>query len=400
MGPIIGSVQQGTSTILRDLGGLPADLNFGVGNYKDFPADPDTPYAFQHQQSLTSNTVSVTTAISSWTAKGGDDVPEGQLFALDQLAQPPGGAIGWRSESKRIVVWFGDAPGNDPVCQAISGLSYEITEASVTAKLVAEQISVLAISTTTGVPYGLDDNPIEGKTKDSQTYQATSYRKKCGPAGGTPGQATRIAKATGGTHLIGVDPASITKTIIDQVKVQVASIGNVRLVASGATAPFVTAIAPKSGHGPLAADQEHALSFDISFLGVLAPSGAAPAVSSSQLFKGSLDVVADGVVVGAKSVTITVPALRPGELDYLRIPLLVELYDHAYENFSAWTGGPGRRLLLCRDTPDLGVPYVFDNTVSSLKIRAGPNFDPSAKYEVSFYRDPLYKGSPTGAHAW
>src|SRR5262249_2631829 len=53
--------------------------------------------------------------------------------------------------------------------------------------------------------------------------------------------------------------------------------------------------------------------------------------------------------------------------------------------------GPGRRLLLSQDTPDLAPQYQMQDTVSSLKIRPGPNFDPKAKYEVSFYRDPNYK---------
>ena len=48
---------------------------------------------------------------------------EGQLFALDRLANdvdPNGGDIGRRPGAKRIIVWFGDQPGHDPVCAAIT----------------------------------------------------------------------------------------------------------------------------------------------------------------------------------------------------------------------------------------------------------------------------------------
>jgi hypothetical protein len=75
----------------------------------------------------------------------------------------------------------------------------------------------------------------------------------------------------------------------------------------------------------------------------------------------------------------------------VKIPIIVELYDYAYENWSGWTAGPGRHLLLSQDTPNLFTPYLFDNTVSSLKIRPGPDFDPNVRYEVSFYRDFDYK---------
>jgi hypothetical protein len=85
----------------------------------------------------------------------------------------------------------------------------------------------------------------------------------------------------------------------------------------------------------------------------------------------------------------TVPT---GSMEYTNIPLIVELYDHHFTKNTAWMGDPGRRLLLTQNTPDLAIPYQMADTVSSLKIRPGPNFDPTANYEVSFYRDPNYLG--------
>lgn len=290
MGSILNAVKAGAGTILTTLNGLGLDLAYGVGNYRDFPGDA---FAFQHQVNPTNVAASVSAGINAWAAVGGDDTPEGQLFALHKLAEPAGGAIGWRTGSKRIVVWFGDAPGHDPVCVAISGEPAAITEASVTAKLVAEQIAVLAISTSTP---GLDADPKLG---------AFSYTAACGAPGGAAGQGTRIANATGGAFVTGINPANIVQTIVNLVKAAVAGINNVKLVAAGATAPFVTSISPAGGYGPLAGDKPHTLTFRVTFTGVVS------CKDDSQVFVGSLDVVADGTIVAQKRVRITVPACVP-----------------------------------------------------------------------------------------
>jgi hypothetical protein len=282
---IINAVQAGANSVLAALNGLGIDLVYGVGNFKDF-ASGDS-YAFQHQVSPTNVIGTVTTAINAWSTIGGGDQPEGQLFALDSLTVPPGGAIGWRAGSKRIIVWFGDAPGHDPVCTAVSGAP-AVTEASATAKLVAQGITVLAISTRTP---GLDDDPKLG---------ATGYVALCGPPGGMPGQGTRIASATGGTFVAGINAGNIVNTIINLVTSAVAAIQNVKLVPSASLAPFVTSISPAAGYGPLSADQDHTLTFDVKFTGI-------PCTPVEQVVTGTIDVVADGTVVASKSVQITVP---------------------------------------------------------------------------------------------
>jgi hypothetical protein len=290
MGGVLNAVQAGLNTILTALSGLGIDLAFGVGNYKDFPNDP---YAFQHQVSPTGAVANVAAAINAWVASGGSDGPEGQLFALDRVAVPPGPPIGWRTGSKRIVVWFGDMPGHDPICAAISGGASDITEGSVTAKLTSQTITVLAISTATP---GLDGNPKAG---------ATDYAGVCGKPGGAPGQGTRLAAATGGVLATGIHPGNIVNTIVSLVSAAVASIGNVKLVPSPTIAAFVASIAPAGGYGPLPGDQDHVLKFEVKFVGKV------PCRNDPQLFSGSLDVMADGVVVASKRVQVTVPACKP-----------------------------------------------------------------------------------------
>lgn len=295
MGGVLAAVQAGANNILATLSGLGLDLMFGVGNYKDFP--PASPSPFNHQLNPTNVAANITSALGAWSATGGGDIPEGQFLALDQLAQPPGGAIGWRAGAKRIVVWFGDAPGHDPICTAITGLGAAITEASVTAKLVAEQIVILAISTATP---GLDDNPAP---------ISTDYTGTCGAPGGTAGQATRLAAATGGAFVTGINPTNIVNTIINLVTTAVSSINNVMLVPSATIAPFIASITPAAGYGPLSGDTEHVLKFEVKFRGI-------PCAEKDQVFSGTLDVVADGAVVAAKRVQITVPACKPKTVRY------------------------------------------------------------------------------------
>lgn len=291
MGSPIAAVKAGASDIVDGLiAELPGvDLAFGVGDYKDFPYDL---YAFKHSVSITTDTTAVKTAINAWSASGGADGPEGQLYALDQLADS---TIGWRPGAKKIIVWFGDAPGHDPVCSAISGLPYDITEGSVTTKLVDADITVLAISTGTGYFLGLDDDP---------TVWAYDYTAACGTPGGTSEQATRITGATGGNHITGINAGTIVQTIKDMVIEAVTTINNLSLVPTGGTAGFVADISPAS-YGPLTLDDDHVLPFTVSWTGLAA------CTEEDQVFTGTLDVVADGAVMGHKPVKITVPSCTP-----------------------------------------------------------------------------------------
>ena len=290
MSSIIEAVKAGAGTIVGNPALAGFDVAYGVGNYKDFPNDP---YAFQHQLAPTTNTADVTAAIAVWAASGGGDGSEAQLFALHRLATDA--AIGWRPDARRIVLWFGDFPGHDPVCTALTGEAADVTEGSATAELVAAAITVVAVSTTTGVPAALDDDP---------AADAGDYAAACGGIGGTPGQATRITAATGGSHTTGIDAGAIVATLTALIEAAVTATGNVRLVPSAGIADFVDSISPPAGYGPLPGDNEHVLPFDVVWR------GTHKCEPKDQVFTGTLDVVADGVVVASKKVRITVPACR------------------------------------------------------------------------------------------
>ncbi|MFD7154620.1 hypothetical protein ACFV9C_08485 [Kribbella sp. NPDC059898] len=288
---IIGAVQAGIGAIVNDPAFAGFDLAWGAGNYKDFPVGTGlNPYAFQHQLAPTPGVAAVTAAVGTWAAADGSDIPEGQLYALQQVATDP--AIGWRTGSKRIVVWFGDAPGHDPICSALSGVP-DVTEATATAALVAAGITLVAVSTDTGTAGALDGDP---------TLGSTDYAP-C-PVGGSAGQATRMTAATpGGTHTIGVNAGQIVGTLVSLINAAVHAIADVHLQPTGSIAQFVTSITPPS-YGPLPGNTAHTLPFDVTWTGVV------DCEEDEQTFTGTLDVVADGVVVATKPVTVTVPACR------------------------------------------------------------------------------------------
>ena len=299
MGSAISAVQTGISAILSALTPI-AGLQFGVGSYWDFVNVGDPPSAaFQNLQPITSNAAAVAAAIGTWSAVGGGDGPEAQLFALQQVSQPPGGSIGWRTGAQHIVVWCGDAPGHDPICKAVTGLGFDVTEASTTTNLQSNNITVLAISLNDGSGYtaGLDDDPTNLLGPLNPDYGV------CGAPGGTPGQAGRITAATGGIEVTSVDPSTIVNTIITKLQ-SLLTINNVHLQPVGGIVPFVTSITPSS-YGPLPADQDNVLKFDVTFSG-----DAVDCTTRDKLFTGAIDVVVDGHVVAAKPTRITVPACK------------------------------------------------------------------------------------------
>ncbi len=200
MGPAIANVQSNATSILSTVDGAANDPRYGAGDYKDFPFGP---YAYKNGFSIPGsddNGAGATTAINAWSASGGSDGSEASLFALHKLIS----AASFRADATKIVVWFGDAPGHDPVCSAISG-EPDVTESSVTTELVNAGVKVIAVSIDTGFYHsGLNDDP---------TSNAGDYSGTC-PIGGTPNQADRIAAATGGAVFTGVGPDEVSSAIL------------------------------------------------------------------------------------------------------------------------------------------------------------------------------------------
>ncbi|MGE4613836.1 MAG: hypothetical protein AAEJ46_05825, partial [Planctomycetota bacterium] len=147
-------------------------------------------------------------AINGWSVSLGSDVPEGQLYALDQLVKDA--AVNWRAGSVRIIVYFGDAPGHDPVCSAMSGLLYDITEASLIADLQGAGdfgTTIIAVSSGTGL---------------NNAFNSIDYASTCGASSGPSGQADRITAATGGLVEVIGNSSQVTDAILDAIDIVLA----------------------------------------------------------------------------------------------------------------------------------------------------------------------------------
>lgn len=286
-----GSAVSLVSDLFADMEAAGVDLRVGVGNYKDFP-DDDT--AFHHQLSPVGaeDADSVVDALMSWKAGGGGDGPEATFYAFHQLANdvsPDGGSIGWRDGSSRVLIWIGDAPAHDPVCAALTGLDLDLDEALVTDELIDAGVTVMAVSTSSWYPGGLNGDPASA---------STDYTK-CGDAGGSAGQATRITEATGGISTSLGRVSAIASRIQTLVEMPISGIDTLTVTPSAEIAPYVLWIDPDTYYD-LDTMVEQDLSFNVTYLGACSDDG--------ETVLGTLDVVADGVVVAQQEVSLSLPS--------------------------------------------------------------------------------------------
>lgn len=375
MSSVIDAVKAGAAAIVSNPALAGFDVAYGVGNYRDFPVDGATnSFAFQHQLAPTTDAALVTAAISTWDASHGEggDGSEGQLHALQQLGLDP--TTGWRPDARRIVVWFGDAPAHDPVCAAISGAVADITEATATTALLDASITVVAVSTTTGFAAALDDDP----ATDADNYGVCTI-------GGAAGQATRITGTTGGSHTTGVDATTIVTTLATLIAAAVTSTGSLTLVPSVSIEDFVTSVAPPGGYGPLPGDVEHQLPFDVVW------DGAVDCAEDEQVFNGTLDVIADGVVVASKTVRITVPPCRYHHV----IDMLCGMQRPTDEK-ECTTVAPGRYATAVTIYNPGPCPAVIEKRFAPLLLNSDPiGREPRVQQALPFAKIELQPGEAT-----
>lgn len=234
MGSSIANVKAAASSILTATAGL-GDVRFGVGEYKD-PAVDAFGYRLDSDISAgataAANQAATIAGINALIASGGGDTPEGNLLGLQQAAD----TTSWRAGSTRILVWFGDAPGHDP--------SGGATEASAIAALNANHVKVEGISLTTGP--GLD--------------------AACGGGDCTAGQGTRIATATGGALVSGINTSGVVAAINAAITTAITTYSNVCLSPSGNVGVGVATSACISGAFDRSIDRT--FNFTVTFTGV------------------------------------------------------------------------------------------------------------------------------------
>lgn len=203
MGGILGAVQAGAKDILDALQASPdvGDLHVGVGAYQD----RGDPYVFNNIVSLTADTDAALAGIGTWTPGFGGDEPEGQLCALYKLSDPAN-PYGFRSGASKIIVWFGDAPGHNPICPdyaAPGEPSANVDLALVAARLSNADIKVIAISV--------------GANRLDATNGVNGLGF-CSESSPQPQQATVLTTATGGQLYTDIQTSNVVQVIIDSVK--------------------------------------------------------------------------------------------------------------------------------------------------------------------------------------
>jgi hypothetical protein len=287
MGGVIAAVQSNAGAIMTAILANQSTAQFGVGNYRDYP---DTVPPFQHQQSITANTSLVSTAIGNWSAGGGGDGPEAQFYALDRLANGTG--IDWRGIGTKIVVWFGDAPAHDPVPNAATGLGYDITEATVTADLVAAGIKVIAISVNTSYySNGTDDDPTDAGGDYAFAYNITED--------GTAGQASRIANATGGAYLFAATPAEAVDAVLAGIEELTTDVWwNVTAVDPGINVTLMPAV-----HYGVSGNTTVAFNETVT---VTADPSVSTTYNATVAFYANTYPETEGALIGNETITITV----------------------------------------------------------------------------------------------
>ena len=186
-------------------------------------------------QNLNANDALSQTALTGLTAGGGGDLPEGQIFALQQVAT----ATSWRAGSQRILIWVGDAPGHNP--------SNGATEASAIAALAAQGIIVIAASSTSG----------------------PGLNAACSTLDCTAGQATRIAAgaAAGSVFLGTFSDATINAQIQTAITNAIAMYSKVSLQVSPVPAGVTVNISPASITGTFDRSILRTFNFTVTFTG-------------------------------------------------------------------------------------------------------------------------------------
>lgn len=301
MTPILNQLKTDAVQIVSTLLATPdVDIRVGLGQYRDFFNLPCPPQPFVHQVDPTTNQADIVAGINTWFADCGGDGSEAQFYALYRLATD--NSIPWRPDAKRIIVWFGDSPGHDPICDVLVGFgvpTFPIDEALLTAALQSAGpggATIVAIGTPTSqlvYPNALNSDP---------ALFAEDYAFFCQP-GGLPGQASRLAAATNGVSTQVATPGDITDAILGSVE-SVLTFADVTLDVLGDIGPFVQSIAPASHEDvrlPTDPDEEVCVDFLVTLVGP-------PCADQVFLYQGALQLAVNGTPVSEHPVSITQPS--------------------------------------------------------------------------------------------
>jgi hypothetical protein len=231
MGGIINTVKTNASAIMTSVSStFGGNVAFGVGEYKDRTTAGDA-FDYRLNQTITTNTALVQAGINAWSAGGGGDTPEQNLYALSQVATSA--TTGWRAGSAKLVVWFGDAPSHDPSGSSPEPTPRPVTLAGTITNLTGANVKVAAVNLS-----GLDST----------------------------GQATAIKNATGGALYSGVPtPADIVAIINGLIGDIFATYHTVSIDTSGVPLGVGVSVTPGSYVGTYDRSIDRTFAFSVTF---------------------------------------------------------------------------------------------------------------------------------------
>lgn len=250
MGSVIRQVQSNARAILGDLETL-GSARFGVAEYRDH----GEAFAYRMNTPLTTDTAAVLSGLEQWSAVGGGDRPEANLFGIREAAQK----MDWREQAVKIILWFGDAPGHDP--------SRGVTMADVKSALTAEGIVVHAI--------------------DSGILDSTR-------------QAREIATHTGGRTWTVGRTDGVAAALMGAIESTLENYNEVRLEFGEEPLGLGISITPERHTGAFKRDRDREFIFEMT-LEAFKPG----------LYEFEVDALVDGAPVATERDIITVPNIPP-----------------------------------------------------------------------------------------
>ncbi len=231
MGVAISNVRSSlSSTIVPAVADAIADVQMGVGDFRDFPNGTygdagDWPYRLR--QSMTTDIGAVQTALNSLAAGGGADGPEAMLEGLiggvtgTSCGTGTFGTACFRTDSHPIIVLVTDAPAhNNPSGDAnYSGVAAHGWSETVSA-MTSESVKMVGVSVDSGVPFPFPF-PIPTSSGARRDLEAMANATSSRSASGSP----TVYDATGGAvsgsvvdgivDLVGAATQDVTSSTID-----------------------------------------------------------------------------------------------------------------------------------------------------------------------------------------
>jgi Bacterial TSP3 repeat len=207
MGGAIDNAKSKATDILNAILASDPNAQFAVASYKDFNFGATctgalaSSYVYKRGQNLTSDTTAVKNAITALDASGGCDTPEADFLGLREIAAGSDPyKVTFRDNTRKDIIWVGDAPSHSPICKAIastfdSNITEDIDEASVISALSGIKVFPVSIGD------GLNSGPSNNFYPDTCTQNI--------PAN----QGSDIATATGGKYQT-IDASDVSGAIL------------------------------------------------------------------------------------------------------------------------------------------------------------------------------------------